>query len=105
MIVNRAGVWDVSFDPFSFVEMFYDKVDMSLPQEPTQLYDYIGPLFITIASSLNHFGGMFKIELNIGDCCGALEEIRYGSKASRRDVERPMGFPRIYDTIHLSNLP
>ncbi|KAH0609098.1 uncharacterized protein H6S33_001326 [Morchella sextelata] len=102
---TEAGVWDVSFDPFSFVEMLYGKVDISLPQEPTQLYDYFEPLFMNTANSLNHFGGIFKVELNVGDCCGALEEIRYGSKVSRRDVERPMDFPRIYDTIHLSNLP
>lgn len=105
MIVNRAGVWDVSFDPFSFVGMLYGGVEISLPQEPTQLYDYFEPLLIRIADSLHHLGDIFKIEMNVGDCCGALEEIRYASKVFRRDVERPMDFPRTYDTIHLSNLP
>lgn len=105
MIVDRAGQWDVSFDPFSIAEMLYAGIDFPAPEEPTQIYDYFEPLFLFAVESLRHLGENVKVEFNIDDCCSTLEEIRFSDKVVLQDVQRPVEFPRVYDRIHLNNIP
>lgn len=105
MIVYRAGVWDVSFDPFSIAEKFYENVKIPEPERPTQLYDYFEPFFMHTAKAFSQIGSNTKIECNIDDCLGALEEIRFSDKIVHKGVDRPDKFPRTYDRIHLSNIP
>lgn len=102
---SRAGVWDVSFDPFSIAEKFYGKVEIPQPKEPTQVYDYFEPFFVHTAKAFGQLAKDIKVECNIDDCMAALEEIRYASKILAKDVARPEEFPIMYDRIHLSNIP
>lgn len=104
-LFSRANVWDVSFDPFSIAEKFYEKVDIPVPEEPTQLYDYFEPFFTQTAKAFAQLTKDIKVECDIGDCMAGLEQIRYSHKILATDVRRPEEFPITYDRIHLSNIP
>lgn len=102
---SRAGVWDVSFDPFSIAEKFYERVKIPQPENPTQIYDYFEPFFMHTAKAFGQLAKDIKIECNIDDCMAVLEEIRHAPKVLAKDVARPEEFPILYDRIHLSNIP
>lgn len=102
---SRAGVWDVSFDPFSIADKFYEKVKITQPEKPTQIYDYFEPFFMHTAKAFGQLAKDIRVEFNIGDCMAALEEIRHAPKVLASDVARPKEFPIYYDRIHMSNIP
>ena len=103
--LSRAGVWDVSFDPFRIAEHFYEKSNIPLPKNPKQIYDYFEPFFLLAAKSIARLAPRIKIECAIDDVNNALEFIHHSPDITHTGHDRPLEFPVNYDRIHLSNIP
>ncbi|CAK3981111.1 Hypothetical predicted protein [Lecanosticta acicola] len=97
------------------------------PAGRTGLYDVIKPFFSSAADAVNRLQERLKVEACVRDITCVLEQIRYGVVGHRQGVE-PSGsvqdlptstqvqrtnlngqkddeYPKMYDRIHLSNIP
>ncbi|PGH27060.1 hypothetical protein AJ80_01246 [Polytolypa hystricis UAMH7299] len=86
-------------DPFTLAYTLYKETGIQRPSNPTRLYDHVAQFFSEVAKAIKILDGKFTIELSIGDFATVLEKQRY------RLDGRPENSPRLYDRIHLGNLP
>jgi hypothetical protein len=109
---------DVAHDPWQLGAAVRDR----MPLEPgARLYDFVTTWFAIVAECFNQLKGDMKIEVCLGNITTVLEQIRCGVIGRRQrthahcDPDMAEGndtilgegeeYPRVYDRIHLSNIP
>jgi hypothetical protein len=109
---------DVAHDPWQLGAAVCDRMPM---ESGARLYDFVSTWFAIVAEFLNQLKGDMKIEVCLGNITTVLEQIRCGVIGRRQrshahcDPEVAQGndaiisegdeYPRVYDRIHLSNVP
>lgn len=99
------------------------------PEDACGLYDYFEQWFMAVSVNMRFLAGRYRIEACVGDVTAVLEAVRYGVVGHR--AKEPSGgisqgvsldsvnsvattngtaaelddYPRLYDRIHLSNIP
>ena len=89
----------IVFDPFQMMDELYEYTGLPAPKDTTSLYEYVAPFFLKVAQSLRNFRNRFKCEFILGEVTEILESMRHGI------INRPQDFARVYDRVHLSNIP
>ncbi|KAK4448655.1 tetratricopeptide [Podospora aff. communis PSN243] len=79
-------------------------------EEPGRLgvLDTIGNFFSITALTFSNFSGRLMIELLAGEMTDTMEQLRWDCLESRAKPSGgidPSTFPRVYDRIHMSNIP
>lgn len=117
---------DLCHNPFSFGEAL---VQAGFAMESgSGLLSYLHLYFVSAANAISTLGDRLKIEACVGDVTSILEQIRFGMVGHRQQAETPAGaeeesqlshdevdrqdqvedlseYPKVYDKIHLSNIP
>jgi len=109
---------DVAHNPWQFAAALRDLVPL---QKGARLYDLAAAWFTHIAACFSRIKADVKIEMCLGNITTVLEQIRCGVIGRRQrsfahcDPEMAQGddarasegdeYPRLYDRIHLSNIP
>ena len=85
------------YDPFRSINDFH--LGSQAPADSTRMCEFFFPFFEKAAVAISEFRTRLTIECLHGDMTASMEQIRYGL------LERKKGFPRLYNTVHMSNIP
>ena len=85
------------YDPFRSIEDF--NLASQAPTNLTRLCEFFFPFFEKVAMAISELGARITIEILQADVTASMEQIRYGL------LERKKGFPKFYNTVHLTNIP
>ncbi|KAE8445338.1 hypothetical protein EG329_013460 [Mollisiaceae sp. DMI_Dod_QoI] len=98
--------FDVGFNPFEEYNHFpYDEVSTK-PKKSGRLFEHLAPFFADAAKALKQLGERLQVEAALGDYTVVAERLQYGLYEGQGAKEiRPEHFPRLYDRVHLSNVP
>ncbi|THV78719.1 hypothetical protein D6D29_07450 [Aureobasidium pullulans] len=89
----------------------------SKPANPTCLYDYAVDYFTKVAAALHHLKGRIRVEPILGEMDEIFEKIHLdfypdrlnkpvlGQEESGMPVSTTEDYPKIFDRVHLSNVP
>ncbi|THX55784.1 hypothetical protein D6D06_04705 [Aureobasidium pullulans] len=89
----------------------------SKPANPTCLYDYAVNYFTKVAAALHHLKGRIRVEPILGEMDEIFEKIHLdsypdrlnkpvlGQEESGMQVSTTEDYPKIFDRVHLSNVP
>ena len=103
---------DVAHNPWQFGDALRDLI----PMEPgMRLFDLVTMWFAHVADCFNQLKGDMKLEVCLGNITTVLEQIRCGVIGRRQrsyahcdpdaTISEGEEYPRVYDRIHLSNIP
>ena len=109
---------DLAQDPWQFAAALRDTI---LPKPGARLYELVAEWFTLVAACFGQLKGDMTIEVCLGGITTVLEQIRCGFIGHRQrshahcDPDKAQGndamtsggkeYPRVYDRIHLSNIP
>lgn len=85
------------YDPYRSIPEF--KLESQAPTNLTRLCEFFFPFFEKAATAISELGARLKIEVLHGDITAIMEKIRYGL------LERKKGFPKSYNSVHMTNIP
>ncbi|KAF1991587.1 hypothetical protein K402DRAFT_416873 [Aulographum hederae CBS 113979] len=102
--------YDLSLNPFEFVHHIYDESGLHEPEGVHSLYGYVRPFFETTANALDELGDRVVFEFVCDDVNKIFECFYYGlndglPSFETGDHETAPCPRRLYDGIHLSNVP
>ncbi len=89
-----------------------DPLELASALPPTAMeggvLDMVGSFFESVSAMVVRLSGRLMIEALVGEMTDVLDRIRWGCLGDRSqpcgDID-PSKFPRIYDRIHMSNIP
>ena len=85
------------YDPFRSIQEF--NLASQAPANLTRMCEFFFPFFEKAAMAISELGVRLTIEILQGDMTASMEQIRYGL------LERKKGFPKFYNTVHMTNIP
>ena len=85
------------YDPYLSMENFY--LGSQAPANSTRLCEFFFPFFEKAAMAISELHGRITVECLHGDMTASMEQIRYGL------LDRKKGFPKSYNTVHMTNIP
>ena len=91
----------LQFNPYEAVDHLVGRADLKImiPARSDRLLDFLSPFFLEAAKAIKELHGRLTIECLLGDMTEALEQIRYSF------TDRPKGFPKLYNRVHMTNIP
>ncbi|MCJ1351691.1 MAG: hypothetical protein MMC33_001675 [Icmadophila ericetorum] len=101
-------VWDAqkvlsplpTHNPFDMIDRMFTLSDLKRPHGRPRLFDHGTKFFASTASAMGHLRGRVVYEMIIGDFSKIAQELKYETVENRiRDS------PKIYDRVHMSNVP
>lgn len=85
------------YDPYRTIEHFH--LGSQAPANATRLCEFFYPFFEKAALAILELRGRVTIECLHGDMTILMDQIRYGL------LERKKDSPKLYDTVHMTNIP
>ena len=85
------------YDPFRSIKDFH--LGSQAPADSTRMCEFFFPFFEKAAMAISELRTRLTIECLHGDMTASMEQIRYGL------LEREKDFPRLYNTVHMTNIP
>jgi hypothetical protein len=101
---------DMRFDPFTMADHLTAETGI-YPQRPERLFDYCAMFFLQTARALDKLKDRLTLEIVMSEVGQLLEKTRNMDLHNRNELPRSdtkgdrSSFPRLYDRIHLSNIP
>lgn len=91
----------LKFNPYQAIDHLVARADlkMMIPARSDRLFDFLSPFFLEAARAIKELHGRFTVECLLGDVTEVMEQIRYGL------TDRPKGFPKLYNRVHMTNIP
>ena len=85
------------YDPYRSMKNFH--LGTQAPANLTRMCEFFFPFFEKAAMAISELRARLTIECLHGDMTASMEQIRYGL------LERKKGFPKLYNTVHMTNIP
>lgn len=94
---NSIAKLQLDWDTFDIARNFYG--DSGIPSKTAPLFDQISPFFEKLADAGKSLQGRIAVEAFLGDFVGITKNLHHST------LDRPEGYPKVYDRLHLSNTP
>ena len=85
------------YDPYLIIKN--SNLGSHAPTNSTRICEFFFPFFDKAAMAISELRARLTIECLHGDMTASMEQIRYGL------LERKKGFPKFYNTVHMTNIP
>ena len=91
----------LQFNPYHAIGLLVERADLKIriPARSDRLFDFLSPFFLETARAIRELHGRLTIKFLLGEMTELMEQLRYSL------IDRPKGFPKLYNRVHMSNIP